>query len=689
MSKPAEKQAVELNSLAQLNLASNALVAAEERPNPDLNPLRATTSIFVFLVGGLAGSGKTSHLRPLIKHFTEALAFSVKYLDKDSIGKTMPGATSPEIYEAMMTTAMRAKEDVIVHEGNILGNLSLFRDYIRSQHALGVKVICLDFQCGGAKLHHARLVKRAAVDPDAKLRDLKKLDFDYYTTTDRPGEIAKRDKQIASNQDLIDSGALDLRIVETSSASISENVDLIVKHYNIGRSHIVCTDVKERSEMTASSSTSGSPAVSYAPDVSQNQFKLMLKAKIRFVFQTDLKSTLPSGGMSNRFFNILFEYLDLNSNSYKEDTADISAMTPKTFPRLPREVIASHISEVQKGVDLRVRKYLPVSFTYWSFGAPESENFEEYNRLNLWRKELWYDCVYSPTLQSRPDFMISQELLRNGNYRKDHLIAFSYNNTDPSYNCSTIRINGHTYLALEAPSASTIKTFRKLLHNYNVGTLVCLTPAFEGDVEKCHDYWTNNLGPNNTLRIPLESERPDDPPYTVKFVQSSEWVDNSAGDPEQTLDLVLKLKNSYDPSSIVAVHCHSGVSRTGFYIAANELLVDIDRQVFRGEKPKMVVHPKRAKISPEKTVMQLSMQRFSMVGQAAQYHTLHKLIDFYVKRLGNLETSPALGLPKPLGFSQGIKQISMKNAAPATTVTARPATGKEEGKRGKVPGKQE
>lgn len=190
--------------------------------------VKSTPPKFIFLVGGLAGSGKTSHLLPLINRLTEELALTVNYLDKDLIGRTMPGATSPQIYDVMMDRAVKAGEDVIIHEGNIIGNLGLFKDYIQSQHQLGFTIIGLDFQCADPKVQHARLVQRAEVDPDARQRDLKKLDFDYYVATDRPGEIARRDKQIALNQDLIDAGLLKLKIIETTTAPIEDNVTAIL-----------------------------------------------------------------------------------------------------------------------------------------------------------------------------------------------------------------------------------------------------------------------------------------------------------------------------------------------------------------------------------------------------------------------------------------------------------------------------
>lgn len=187
---------------------------------------------FVFLAGGLAGSGKTSHLLPLINFLTEKLGLSVDYLDKDVIGRGMPDAVSAQVYHSMIERGAISDKDVVIYEGNIIGNLSLFRDYIISQHALGTKVVCLDFQCSDAKIQHERLVERSDIDPEAKKRDSKKLDFYYYISIDRPGEILRHDKQIRLNQDLIDASVLDIKIIETSMTSIQENVSSIVEYMN-------------------------------------------------------------------------------------------------------------------------------------------------------------------------------------------------------------------------------------------------------------------------------------------------------------------------------------------------------------------------------------------------------------------------------------------------------------------------
>lgn len=78
-------------------------------------------------------------------------------------------------------------------------------------------------------MQHVILVKRAAVVSDSEQIDLKKLDFNFYTATDRPGEIAKRDKQIELNQDLIGAGIINIKVIDRATASIYENVASLVK----------------------------------------------------------------------------------------------------------------------------------------------------------------------------------------------------------------------------------------------------------------------------------------------------------------------------------------------------------------------------------------------------------------------------------------------------------------------------
>lgn len=201
----------------------------------------APTSKVVFIAGGLAGSGKTTHLKELIEQLTLMGRF-VKYLDKDVIGSAMPtGTTSQQIYAEMIVRAEEALKthDVIIMEGNTIGNLSCFTDFIREQDAKGVLVTCLDFICSNAQQQFDRITARAMVDAAAAERDKKKLQsFEYYFGTDRLGEIKRHDDQLAKNKDLIDNGILHLMVIETETPtteptvianSVTKNVGLIVE----------------------------------------------------------------------------------------------------------------------------------------------------------------------------------------------------------------------------------------------------------------------------------------------------------------------------------------------------------------------------------------------------------------------------------------------------------------------------
>ena len=230
------------------------------------------------------------------------------------------------------------------------------------------------------------------------------------------------------------------------------------------------------------------------------------------------------------------------------------------------------------------------------------------------------------------DFKISQSLVVNHRYRKPHLIAFQYNNTDDSFNSSTVVANGFKFLALEAPSKASIDRFLNLIHNVNVTHVVRLTPATEGGSEKCYPYWEGNVETSaeediHHLIVRLESEDNDPIAYRPNYIWVDSWKDGYSGSPEGLLELIMKTRKNHDASSLVAVHCHSGVSRTGTFIAGFILLDEIDRQVAKG------VSPKNIKVSVEKVVTELSLQRFYMVGQPKQYLTLYRLVDLYVKKL--------------------------------------------------------
>lgn len=309
------------------------------------------------------------------------------------------------------------------------------------------------------------------------------------------------------------------------------------------------------------------------------------------------------------------------------------AKITRTFPSLPKAYRDHHFKENDVSFKKRSEAFLnKKEHTPWSMNRKKEEILEEFDKLTQWRESLWYVDPTASTLESHKDFMISQELLINHHYRKPHLIAFEYNYTDASYNSSTIVLNGLKFLALEAPSKASIENFNNLMNNFQVTHLVRLTPATENGTEKCYPYWpgfveTGASTHESFLNILLESEENDPLPYKLRYVWTDAWEDHQSGSPEELLDLILQARIGHTPSSLMAVHCHSGVARTGTFIAGFILLNEIDQQITKGVKPTNL------KISVEKVVAELSLQRLYMVGKPAQYLTLYRLVDLYVKGL--------------------------------------------------------
>lgn len=255
---------------------------------------------------------------------------------------------------------------------------------------------------------------------------------------------------------------------------------------------------------------------------------------------------------------------------------------------------------------------------------------EEFKHIQTLRQQTCFVDPKAPQLISKPEYMIAQDLLEKGLFRSPNNIAFQYNRTDPTYNSSTIVLNGFRFLALEGPSFEQLRNFFTLLQNHQVTHVVRLTAAEEKGKAKTYPYWVGKITREQKtgdafLKIPQYQNKN---PYSIWYYSIDTWYDHQSISPKNLLNLILKVRKNYEPSTgLLATHCAGGVGRTGTFLAGFVLLAEIDKQIERG------ISPKNINLSIEKTVLQLSLQRVNMVTKSAQYETLYRLVDLYLNTL--------------------------------------------------------
>ena len=191
------------------------------------------------------------------------------------------------------------------------------------------------------------------------------------------------------------------------------------------------------------------------------------------------------------------------------------------------------------------------------------------------------------------------------------------------YNGSLVEIDGLRFLALEGPLEKAVSRFFYALLDTNPPLLIRLTPEKENDIERCAPYWKDRLLESGRLAIPRHLGAPKN----IDYLATDEWKDNSAANAELLLGLVLQARALYDPSKgPLAVHYSGGVGRTGTFIAAYCLIREIDVQIASG------IPVSKLKVSIERLVARLSLQRYHMVARSPQYLNLHYLLKVYLEK---------------------------------------------------------
>ncbi|MFA6119474.1 MAG: protein-tyrosine phosphatase family protein [Parachlamydiales bacterium] len=274
-------------------------------------------------------------------------------------------------------------------------------------------------------------------------------------------------------------------------------------------------------------------------------------------------------------------------------------------------------------VDYRFEKYFrEKEFAIFAPGRSDESIKEEFMQLRTLRWQTWFDTNSNEIERNyREDFIPFFALIREDMARTPNCISFDYNKVSPYFNGSLIEMNGYKFLALEAPMQKNVNRFYYTLLDTNASLLVRLTPEVEKGVEKCFPYWKNHFE-NGKLLIP----RSKNLPKSIDYIYADNWEDSKGTNLDFLLNFVLHAREIYNPSKgPLAVHCVGGVGRTGVFIAAFCMFDEIDEQLRSGKKTEDV------KVSIEKIVARLSLQRYHMVAKPDQYLSLYQLAAKYIE----------------------------------------------------------
>lgn len=292
--------------------------------------------------------------------------------------------------------------------------------------------------------------------------------------------------------------------------------------------------------------------------------------------------------------------ISLYSTQTPNSSANISTST--------QDEIGEHFKSVKEQVEHRWKVFQENrEFNHFETGKSDAVLEEEFEEIRKTRAFIWTTEGYD----------VAENLILNDLVRAAGCIAFSFNNTVPNYNASTMYLGGKNYIACEGPRSKDIPNFFNLLTTHQVTHLVRLTDAYEGNTKKCHPYWNRRLTESsdgtNLLNIPTETNV-----YSIRTYDLAYWRDNQGVDPKKLLALVLKVRQELkNTNSLLVVHCSAGVGRTGTFLAALAIVDAIDRGTC---------------FSIEEIVYRLSLQRVKSVGKFCQYIILHRLAENYLNQ---------------------------------------------------------
>ena len=209
-------------------------------------------------------------------------------------------------------------------------------------------------------------------------------------------------------------------------------------------------------------------------------------------------------------------------------------------------------------------------------------------------RSLPHERLSTTTFANRPDSSLKNRFMHLLPYDHSRVILEPDSNSDGNYiNASFIPGYKHqrAYIAAQSPfDEDTVLDFWRMIYQYEVRVIVMMAKIVEDNIVKCTQYWpTNGRASYGRFILDLVNlqqyagycirtvkvRTKDDPHWQIVYIfDLTYWPDH--GVPRDAIPLLemrhkMNTYHNRDKSPVV-VHCGTGVSRTGVFIAIDSLL---------------------------------------------------------------------------------------------------------------------
>lgn len=173
------------------------------------------------------------------------------------------------------------------------------------------------------------------------------------------------------------------------------------------------------------------------------------------------------------------------------------------------------------------------------------------------------------------------------------------------------------YIATQGPLQETVDDFWRMLMEHNSNIVVMLTQLYEGDRERCYQYWPTDRSAKHQYYIVDPVSEQEFPQFVIREFKVKDimndnvrnikqfhfhgWTESVPKSGEGILELIGQIQRTYEQQEEegpITVHCSDGVGRTGVFCALSIVLermrsegvVDLFQTVklLRTQRPNMI-----------------------------------------------------------------------------------------------------